>query len=260
MIDISGRVDLNCDMGESFSTYKLGLDEEAIKYISSANIACGFHAGDPQVMARTVDLALAHGVAPGAHPSYPDLLGFGRRKMEATADEIRNYVIYQVGALQAFAGSRGVRLQHVKPHGALYNTAAVDKKVARALAEAIYSLDKDLILMVLAGAETENAARTIGLRYAREVFADRNYNCDGTLVCRSHPRSVIANPAEAAARMVEIITSGRIKAIDGTSFPVEVDSICVHGDTPGAVEHIISLRRSLEETGITVLSMSKFIG
>lgn len=259
MIAINKQVDLNCDMGESFGAYKLGLDEEAIKYISSANIACGFHAGDPQVMARTVDLALAHGVALGAHPAYPDLPGFGRRKMETTPEEIKNYIIYQVGALQAFAHSRGAKLQHVKPHGALYNTAAADKKIARALAEAVYSLDKNLIFMVLAGSEMEKAAREVGLRYACEVFADRNYNCDGTLVCRSRPGSVITDSAAAATRMVEIITTGKIKAIDGATFPVQADSICVHGDTPGAIEHMVNLRRVLKEAGIEVIPMGEFI-
>lgn len=260
MIIIANRVDLNCDMGESFGAYKIGLDEEAIKHISSANIACGFHAGDPRVMACTIDLALAHGVAPGAHPGFPDLLGFGRRKLEATPEEIKNYVIYQVGALQAFARTRGTVLQHVKPHGALYNTAAGDIKIARALAEAVYSLDKNLVFLVLAGSELERAAREVGLRYAREVFADRNYNSDGTLVCRSEPCSVITDSAAAAARMVEIITTGRIKAIDGTSFSVQADSICVHGDTPGAINHIINLRRTLSEAGIAVVPMAELVG
>ncbi len=246
-------------MGESFGAYKIGLDEEAVKYISSANIACGFHAGDPQVMARTVDLAATHGVAVGAHPSYPDLMGFGRRNMEATPGEIKNYIIYQTGALQAFARARGAGLQHVKPHGALYNTAAVDKKVARAVAEAIYTLDKNLIFMVLAGSEMERAAREVGLKYASEVFADRHYNGDGTLVSRSHPGAVITDTVEAAARLTEIITTGRIKAIDGTSFPVRADSICVHCDTPGAVEHIIALRRALKGAGIEVAPMGEFI-
>lgn len=246
-------------MGESFGAYKMGLDEEAVNYISSANIACGFHAGDPQVMARTVDLALARGVAVGAHPSYPDLMGFGRRKMEATPGEIKNYIIYQAGALHAFARARGARLQHVKPHGALYNTAAVDKKIARAIAEAIYALDRNLIFMVLANSEMERAAREVGLRCAREVFADRHYNSDGTLVSRSHPQSVITDSVEAAKRMIEIITTSRIKAIDGASFPVKVDSICVHCDTPGAIEHVINLGQALKGAGIEVVSMGEFI-
>ncbi len=247
-------------MGESFGAYKTGFDEEVIRYISSANIACGFHAGDPQVMARTVDLAVTHGVAMGAHPSYPDLMGFGRRKMEATQEEIKNYVTYQTGALLAFARTRGAGLQHVKPHGALYNTAAVDKKVARAVAEAIYILDSNLVLLVLAGSEMERAALEVGLRYAREVFADRHYNSDGTLVSRNHPQSVITDSDEAAKRMIEIITTGRIKTIDGASFPVKADSICVHGDTPGAAGHLINLRRALGEAGIEVAPMGKFVG
>jgi len=246
-------------MGESFGAYKMGLDEQAVNYISSANIACGFHAGDPQVMARTVDLAVARNVAVGAHPSYPDLMGFGRRKMEATPAEIKNYIIYQAGALHAFARARGARLQHVKPHGALYNTAAVDKKIARAIAEAIYELDRNLIFMVLANSEMERAAREVGLRYAREVFADRHYNSDGTLVSRSQPQSVITDSVEAAKRIIEIITKGLIKAIDGASFPAKADSICVHGDTSGAIEHMIALRQALKGEGIEVVPMGDFI-
>ena len=245
-------------MGESFGTYKLGLDEEAVKYISSANIACGFHAGDPQVMAQTVGLAVARGVAVGAHPAYPDLLGFGRRYMEATPGEIKNYILYQVGALHAFARARGTRLQHVKPHGALYNVAATDKNIARAIAEAIYNIDSNLIFMTLANSEMERAAGKIGLKFAREVFADRHYTGDGTLVPRNHPQGVIKS-AEAAARMIEIITTGRIKAVDGTSFPVRVDSICVHGDTPGTIEHMINLRNSLSLAKIKVVPLGEFI-
>jgi len=256
---IKNKIDLNCDMGESFGAYKLGLDEEAVKYISSANIACGFHAGDPQVIARTVDLAAGQGVALGAHPSYPDLMGFGRRSMEATPAEIKNYVIYQTGALSAFALSRGVRLQHVKPHGALYNTAAVNIKVARAIAQAIYSVDPDLIFLVLANSEMEKAARETGLRYAREVFADRHYNSDGTLLSRSHPESVIKDSVEVSERLIEIITTGRIKAFDGASFPVAADSVCLHGDTPGAVEHMRCLRKSLKAAGIEVKPMRELV-
>lgn len=256
---MSRKIDLNCDMGESFGLYKIGLDEEAIKYISSANIACAYHAGDPQVMARTVDMALTYGVGIGAHPGFPDLMGFGRRKMEVTPAEIKNYLIYQIGALQAFARAKGAKLQHVKPHGALYNAAAVDKELARALAEAIYALDKDLIFMVLANSEMEKAAREVGLKYAKEIFADRHYNSDGTLVSRSHPQSVIKDSDEAAERLVQILKTGKIKALDGTCFPVEADSVCVHGDTPGAIQHMINLRRSLEEAGIKVVPMGEFI-
>lgn len=250
---------MNCDLGESFGAYKLGLDEEAVKYISSANIACGFHAGDPQVMARTVGLAAARGVAVGAHPAYPDLLGFGRRYMEAAPGEIKNYIIYQVGALQAFARARGTRLQHVKPHGALYNAAATDKNIARAIAEAIYAIDKNLIFMTLANSEMERAAGEFGLKFASEVFADRHYNGDGTLVPRNHPQSIIKDSVAAAARLIEIITTGRVKAIDDSSFPVKVDSICVHGDTPGAVEQMINLRNSLKLAKIEVVPLGEFI-
>lgn len=253
------RVDLNCDMGESFGIYKIGLDEEAVKHISSASIACGFHAGDPQVMARTVDLAVAHGVAVGAHPSYPDLIGFGRRKMEVEPQQLKNYIIYQVGALHAFVRAGGTRLQHVKPHGALYNTAAADISTARTIAGAVASIDENLILMGPANSEMERAAREAGLRYAREVFADRAYNRDGTLVDRSRPHSVITDSAEVAERMVELISTGRITSIDGASFRAKADSICVHGDTPGAIEHMIKLRRSLQAAGVKIMPVGDFI-
>lgn len=259
VIIIKMVVDLNCDMGESFGAYKLGWDEEAVKYISSANIACGFHAGDPLVMAQTVDLAVNQVVAVGAHPAYPDLLGFGRRNMEATPSEIRNYVIYQTGALLAFAKVKGAMLQHVKPHGALYNTAAVNIEVARAIAQAIFSVDPNLIFLVLANSEMEKAACETGLRYAREVFADRHYNSDGTLMSRSHPHSVITDPAEVSARMVDIIKSGRIKAYDGTYFSVEADSICLHSDTPRAIEHMRHLSHALNAAGIEVKPMGLLV-
>lgn len=253
------KVDMNCDMGESMGAYKLGLDEEVVKFITSANIACGFHAGDPDVMAKTVDLAVAQGVAVGAHPGYPDLLGFGRRNMDVTVGEVKNMVTYQIGALEAFTRTRGQKLQHVKPHGALYNTAAINKSVARAIAEAVYDFNSNLILMALAGSELEKAAREVGLRCASEVFADRNYNSDGTLVSRRHPQAIIHDSAEAAKRMVDIILQGKITAIDGTVFTVKADSICVHGDTPGAIEHVKQLREALLSAGIEVVAMGEFV-
>ncbi len=253
------RVDLNCDMGESFGMYKLGLDEEAVKYITSANIACGFHAGDAQVMDKTVSLAKTQGVAVGAHPSYPDLQGFGRRKMDATPQEVKNYMIYQIGALQAFAKSHGVKLQHVKPHGAVYNTAAVDHQLARAIAEAIYQVDKDLIFLTLAGSEMEKAAAEVGLKSACEVFADRNYNSNGTLLSRKKPGAVITDSEEVGKRVVDMVVKGQIIACDGTVLPVKADSICVHGDTPGAIEHIKHIRQALENANVNVTSMGNFI-
>jgi len=254
---MKAMVDLNCDMGESFGMYKLGLDEEAVKYISSANVACGYHAGDPQVMAHTVKIAVASGVAVGAHPSFPDLMGFGRRQMDASPEEIRNYVIYQTGALAAFVQAGGARLQHVKPHGAMYNMAAADKKIARALAEAIYAVDKELIFLVLANSEMERASEEVGLRYAREVFADRNYNADGTLVARSNPQAVIKDSDLVAQRMIEIIKTGQIRAVDGSVFAVKADSVCLHGDTPGAIEHMKHLRRAILDAGIKITPMKE---
>ncbi len=246
------RVDLNCDMGESFGCYKLGLDEEAIRYISSANIACGFHAGDPHVMKKTVKMAKEFGVGVGAHPGYPDLLGFGRRRIEADPSEIKDYILYQVGALKAYCDYFQVPLQHVKPHGALYNDAGADPKLARAIAEAVYGVDRNLVFLVLAGSEMEKAGREVGLKTACEVFGDRNYNADGSLVSRKLPNAILKDEDEVARRVVRMITEGRVKAVDGEDIDVQVDSICVHGDTQGAVQFIRRIRRDLEEAGVKI--------
>ena len=204
------KVDINCDMGESFGAYKLGLDEEVIRYITSANIACGWHAGDPLVMDRTVRMAKDHGVGVGAHPSYPDLLGFGRRNMACSAEEIRNYMVYQIGALRAFCDVHGAKLRHVKPHGNLYLTAVEDETTARAIAEGIVSLDPDLMYVGLAGSKGELMTRIgkeVGLKVVLEAFPDRAYTADGTLVSRKIPGAVIKEPervAERALKMVEL--------------------------------------------------------
>ena len=209
------RIDMNCDMGESFGMYKMGLDEEIIRHVSSANIACGFHAGDPTWMRTTVRLAEENGVAVGAHPSYPDLVGFGRRNMNATADEVKCDVAYQLGALQAFTA--GKRLQHVKPHGAMYNQAVDDEDLARAICEAALEFDPDIILVALAGSKWVEIALEMGMKVAPEIFADRALNPDGTLVSRSKPGAVLHDVGEVVERSVQMVTEGVATAITGSA-------------------------------------------
>jgi len=251
-------IDLNCDMGESFGAYKLGLDEEVIKYISSANIACGWHAGDAMVMDRTVRLAASHGVGIGAHPGYPDLQGFGRRNMDCSADEIRDFVIYQVGALMAFCLANSVKMRHVKPHGSLYNTAVENQTVAAAIAEAVLRVDPGLMCVGLAGSKGETmrkVAEQIGLKVVCEAFPDRAYAPDGTLVSRRTPGAVITNPTEVAARALKMAKEGRVTAIDGTEIEIDVQTLCVHGDNPSAVDVVRSIRGLLESEGVAVKPM-----
>jgi UPF0271 protein len=254
------RVDLNSDVGESFGAYKLGLDAEVLKHVTSANIACGFHAGDPMVMAKTVALAVENGVGIGAHPGYPDLQGFGRRNMNLTPEEVKNFVIYQVGALAAFARAAGRPLQHVKAHGALYNMAAKDAKLARAIAEGVKAVAPDAILLALAGSEMVKAAREVGLKVAQEVFADRAYNPDGTLVPRSQPGSMIHDPEVAIPRAVRMVTEGKVTAITGEEIPIQADSICVHGDNPEAIAFVARIRDALAAAGVEVVPLAQVIG
>lgn len=253
------RVDINSDIGESFGAYKIGMDEEIVKYISSANIACGFHAGDPVVMASTVEKCVENDVAVGAHPGFPDLLGFGRRNMDISPSEVKNYIIYQIGALQAFAMSKGIKLQHVKAHGALYNMAAVDEKLALAIAEAIAAVDRNLICVGMANTAMEKAAEKVGLKFAYEVFADRNINPDGTLVSRKHPNAIIHDEEVACNRVLRMVKEGVCEAIDGSLVKVKVDTICVHGDNPQAVEFAKKIKKALEENGVEIMPMSKFL-
>ncbi len=249
------RVDLNSDLGESFGRYKLGLDEEVMEYISSANVATGWHAGDPIVMRRTVRLAKENGVAVGAHPGYPDLLGFGRRYMKLSPEEARNYILYQIGALYAFARAEGLELQHVKPHGALYNALVKDEELARAVLEGIADFDKNLIFVALSGSKPAQIAGEIGFRVAHEVFADRAYNPDGTLVSRSKPGAVIHDKDEIAERVISMVKDGGVRAINGEWVELRVDSICVHGDNPKAVEIAAHVGRALEAEGVKVVPM-----
>lgn len=248
-------IDLNCDMGESFGAYTMGMDEAVIAHISSANIACGWHAGDPMVMDRTIRLAKRHGVSPGAHPGYPDRLGFGRRAMHLTREEIRAYLIYQIGALQAFCRAHGLKLRHVKPHGSLYLSAVENAEVARGVAEAILQVDPGLYYLALAGTKGDLMAaigREMGLKVVHEAFPDRAYTPEGTLVPRSQPGAVIKDPGEVAARALKMARDGVVEAIDGRPIPLAAQTLCVHGDTPGAVDLVRQIRESLENAGIRV--------
>jgi len=251
------KVDLNCDLGESFGVYQLDFDAQLMPYISSANIACGFHAGDPMWMRRTVNLAEEAGVGIGAHPSLPDLMGFGRREMQVTPEEINNYIVYQVGALQAFTKTK--RLQHVKIHGALYNMGVGNEEIARAVAEAVREVDEELILVGLAGSVWLEVGKQLGIRMASEVFADRALNPDGTLVSRKLPGAVIKDRTKAVAASLKMVTEGKAVAVNGQEIPVRADSICLHGDTPGAVELAQHLRTEIEAAGVKVMPMSQFL-
>ena len=254
------KIDLNCDMGESFGAYKLGMDDAVIQFISSANIACAWHAGDPSVMNHTVTIAVEHGVGVGAHPGYPDLLGFGRRNMDCTMEELRNYVIYQIGALQAFCNAHGTKMQHVKPHGALYLTAVENEDVARVVAEAIVSVNPDLLYVALAGAKGELMTRIgqeVGLGVVYEAFPDRAYSSEGTLVSRRQPGAVIKDPQAVAERALRMVKEGVVIAVDGTTIPLETQTLCVHGDNPKAVDLVRGIREALEADGVAVTPMAK---
>ncbi len=245
-------MDLNSDLGESFGAYSLGADAELMPFITSANIACGFHAGDPLVMERTVALAQTHGVQIGAHPGYPDLVGFGRRTLDATPAEVESLVLYQIGALAAFTRAHGVALRHVKPHGALYNVAARDIRVAGAIVRAIARFDSDLVLVGLANSTLIEAARDLGLPTAREGFCDRAYNADGSLRSRREPGAVHDSPARAAAQAVQIARNRAVTTYEGTVIPLDVDTLCLHGDTPHAVEFARAIHTALREAGVAV--------
>lgn len=246
------RIDLNCDVGESFGAWTLGADADVMSSVTSANIACGFHAGDPGVMKRTVRLARDAGVAVGAHPGLPDLAGFGRREMQVTAEEAHDLVVYQIGALAAVARAEGVRLEHVKPHGALYNMAARDRRLAAAIAAAVQSVDDSLVLFGLAGSTLLAAGEAAGLRVASEVFADRAYEPDGSLVSRTKEGAVVHDPSVVIERAIAMACDGQVTATDGSRVGLRADTICVHGDTPGAANLARQLRRALEEAGIAV--------
>ncbi|MDQ3533456.1 MAG: LamB/YcsF family protein [Actinomycetota bacterium] len=246
------RVDLNCDMGESFGAYSLGNDDEILEFVTSANIACGFHAGDPSVMKRTVHSAVEKGVAIGAHPGYRDLEGFGRRFVDVTPDEAYDLVVYQVGALCGFLAATGARMQHVKPHGAFYNAAAVDIELSGAIAKAVRDVNPELILFGLSGSELISAGEKAGLRTASEAFADRTYQPDGKLTSRRQPGAMIEDLNRAADQAVRLVREGRVASLQGVDVDVRADTICIHGDGPHALEFARMIRARFEESGIEV--------
>lgn len=251
------RVDLNSDVGESFGAWKMGMDEEVIKYVSSVNIACGWHAGDAITMEKTIALAGNAGI--GAHPGYPDLMGFGRRNLNASPAEVKAYVKYQLGAFYAFAKAAGREIQHCKPHGAMYNMAGKDIKLAMAIAEAVKEFDSDVILMALAGSKMIEAAETVGIKSASEVFADRAYEEDGSLVARTKEGAMITDEDLAIKRVVGMIKNGTVEAITGKMIPVKCDSVCVHGDSPKALAFVKKIREELTAEGIEIANIGSFI-
>jgi UPF0271 protein len=252
------RIDLNCDMGESFGVYRIGADDEKLlELVSSANVACGFHAGDPRIIDETVGLAAKHRVAVGAHPSHHDLRGFGRREVKASPEEVEADVVYQVGAVLAFARAHGVPLVHVKPHGALYNQAVEDEELSRAIARGIARVGKELIFVGLATSEAmRRAAERDGLRFAGEAFADRVYNPDGTLQSRRIAGSVITDPEKAAKQAVSIATSRCVTAHDGSRVSLDAETLCLHGDNPAAVENARAVRGALVKEGVEIRGLS----
>jgi UPF0271 protein len=253
------KIDLNCDMGESFGAYTIGMDASVIQHITSANIACGWHAGDPLVMDKTVRMAVENGVGIGAHPGYPDLMGFGRRRMTCSLEEIRAYLIYQIGALKGFCTARNTRLQHVKPHGALYNTTVKNDDMVRVIAEAIAAIDPALYYVALAGARAEKIGRIckqVGIRSVFEAFPDRAYTPQGELAPRHIPGAVIEDPAEAALRAVKMAEKGEVVATDGSVLKLNAQTLCVHGDTPTAVALVQQIHQALEHKGVAVKPMT----
>lgn len=250
------QIDLNSDLGESFGPWPMGQDASLMSSITSANIACGFHAGDPSVMRQTVALAKQHGVAIGAHPGFPDLVGFGRREMHATPREVEDFVLYQVSALAGIAAAEGLRLQHVKAHGALYIQACRDRSLADAIAKAVASFDRRLILLGLPDSELLRAGEAAGLRVAAEVFADRAYEPDGTLASRRKPGAVIHDPDAVVERAVRMVREGEVIATDSSAVRLTAHTICLHGDTPGAGELARRVRVGLESAGIRVAQLA----
>jgi UPF0271 protein len=245
-------IDLNADLGESFGAYNIGQDSELLQWITSANIACGLHAGDPIVMERTVGLARQRGIAIGAHPGFPDLQGFGRRNMALTPGEVKVFLLYQIGALAAFVRSAGATLHHVKPHGALYTMAARDRNLARAIAEAVSAFDPSLSLMALAGSQMAEESRALGISTIEEAFADRGYDTEGNLVPRSQPGAIICHPQTAAIRAVQMVRSGFVQAVTGEQVPLSFQSLCIHGDAPNAVAIAQAVHQAMVKEGIVL--------
>ncbi len=253
------RVDLNSDLGESFGRYTLGMDDKIIPLVTSANVACGYHASDPVVMEKTIAMAKEAGIRVGAHPGFPDLMGFGRRNMNVSPAEAKAYTLYQLGALDGFCRAAGVKLQHVKPHGALYNMAAKDYKLSEAICEAIKSFDKDLIVLALSGGELAKAAKDMGLRTALEVFADRGYEEDGTLVDRRKEGAMITDEQEAIDRVIRMVKEKKVTAVTGRDIPIQADSVCVHGDGVKALAFVEKIRAALQKEEIQICSLDEIV-
>lgn len=245
-------VDLNADLGESFGAYTIGADAEVMQLVSSCHAACGFHASDPRVMRETVRLAKRYGVALGAHPGFPDRVGFGRRPMQITGEEAETDTIYQVGALLAFCRAEGVPLRHVKPHGALYNVSQVTQEVAEGIVRGIQQVDPNLLVYAQPGLQLEAACAKYGVRFAHEVFADRHYNADGTLVSRRVPGALIQDPELAAAHVLRMVRDGQVRAMDGKLVAIQADTVCFHGDNPAVLANLRAVRRALEAAGIEI--------
>jgi UPF0271 protein len=255
---MGARIDLNADLGESFGAYRMGADAEVLAFVTSANVACGFHAGDPTVIDRTVEGAVRAGVAVGAHPGHWDLRGFGRRIIAVDPEEVVADIVYQVGALAGFAVSHGTRLTHVKPHGALYNQAVGDERLAAAVARGVARVGRDLILVGLASSGImRRAAEAEGLRFAAEAFADRVYEKDGTLRSRGVTGAVMTDPQTVAAQAVRIARDGVVTAADGTEVRVQADTLCLHGDTPNAVALARAVRGALQAAGVAVRALDR---
>lgn len=252
------HVDLNCDLGESFGRFKIGEQEEILKYVTSANIACGFHSGDPTVMRETVQLAIRHGVKIGAHPGLPDLNGFGRREMAITPQEGYDMVVYQIGALQGFLSTFNEQMQHVKPHGALYNMAAKDAALAEAIAQAVYDVSPSLILFGLANSELTKAAEKIGLKTAHEFFADRTYQADGSLTSRSQPNAMITDREQSIAQVMKAVKEGKVATQQQTEIAVRAHTVCLHGDGEHALEFAKYLNDTLTQNEIIISAIGNW--
>lgn len=253
------KIDLNCDLGESFGAYTIGLDSAVIPHISSANIACGYHAGDSLVMSKTVKMCKEQGVQVGAHPGFPDLAGFGRRNMSVSPEEVKADVMYQIGALDAFCKANSIKIQHIKPHGAMYNMAGKDYALAKAICEGIYEVNPEYILLGLSGSNLIKAAVDTGLRAANEVFADRGYTDDGSLVPRTQKGAIITNEDEMIKRVISMVKEGTVQTVSGKIIPIEAHSICVHGDGEKAVEFVKRIRKELTDAGIEISPINKII-
>ena len=255
---MNNQVDLNCDMGESFGAYKMGHDEEILDYVTSANIACGFHAGDPSTMRKTVKMALEKGVAIGAHPGFQDLSGFGRRNLYLTPQEAYEIVVYQIGALYGFVKAQGATMQHVKPHGALYNMAATNPALSEAIAEAVYAVNPELILFGLSGSEMIKAGEKIGLRTANEVFSDRTYQTDGMLTNRKEANALITDTDTAIQQVVKMVKKGMVTSTDGKEVAIQADTVCIHGDGKHALDFAQRISQTLKTSEIDVRKISAF--